>query len=77
MSYRPKLDPETDLAGATPESLALALLGKRREALRQRPGGESIEDDQQHASSRREISSMRSDISSKRRSMDDKSEAGG
>jgi hypothetical protein len=27
--YKPKLDPDVDLAGATPETLALALLGKK------------------------------------------------
>ena len=27
--YSPKLDPKRDLAGATPETLALALLGRR------------------------------------------------
>ncbi len=29
MTYRPKLDPKRDLVGATPETLALALLGKK------------------------------------------------
>ena len=29
MTYRPKLDPKRDLAGATPETLVLALLGKK------------------------------------------------
>lgn len=27
--YRPKLEPDVDLAGATPETLALALLGRK------------------------------------------------
>lgn len=27
--YKPKLDPDVDLAGATPETLALALLGRK------------------------------------------------
>lgn len=33
MTYRPKLDPKRDLAGATPETLALALLGKKPKKL--------------------------------------------
>lgn len=40
---RPMLDPERDLAGATPETLARALLRPLR---RPRPGGESIVSDQ-------------------------------
>lgn len=38
---KPMLDPARDLAGATPETLALARLG-RREPLRPRPGGRPL-----------------------------------
>ena len=43
--YKPKLDPERDLAGATPETLALALLGKRP-PLRPGPGGQAVVGDE-------------------------------
>lgn len=39
--YIPKLDPDRDLAGAKPETLALALLG-RKPQLRPGSGGETI-----------------------------------
>ena len=39
MKYRPKLDPKVDLAGATPETLARALLRNR---LRPRPAGKPV-----------------------------------
>ena len=41
MTYRPKLDPKVDLAGATPEKLARALF-RRVEPLRPSPGGKSV-----------------------------------
>ena len=41
---RPVLDPERDLKGATPETLARALLRNRN--LRPRPGGKPIVGDQ-------------------------------
>ena len=40
----PMLDPKRDLAGATPETLALALLGKPPSG--PRPGGESVVPDE-------------------------------
>ena len=43
--YSPKLDPKIDLAGATPETLMLALLG-RCEPLRPRPGVEAVVGDE-------------------------------
>lgn len=45
MSYRPKLDPKVDLKGATPETLAKALL-RRVEPLRPRPTGKPVVGDQ-------------------------------
>ena len=45
MPYRPKLDPKVDLAGATPETLALALLGKRP-PLRSGAGGQPVVGDE-------------------------------
>lgn len=33
MAWKPMLDPERDLAGATPETLALALLGRKPKGL--------------------------------------------
>ena len=44
MSRAPMLDPARDLAGATPETLALALLGG--EPSRPRAGGESVVGDE-------------------------------
>ena len=44
MPYRPKLDPKVDLAGATPETLARALL-RRVEPLRPRPRGKPVVSD--------------------------------
>ena len=44
MPYRPKLDPARDLAGATPRTLALALLGKKPSASRAR--GEPVADNE-------------------------------
>lgn len=43
MKYRPKLDPKVDLAGATPETLARALL---RNPLRPRAGRKPVGADQ-------------------------------
>lgn len=43
MKYRPKLDPKVDLAGATPETLARALL---RNPLRPRAGRKPVVRDQ-------------------------------
>ena len=45
MRYRPKLDPKVDLKGATPETLARALL-RRVEPLRPRPAGKAVVGDQ-------------------------------
>ena len=45
MPYRPKLDPKVDLVGATPETLALALLGKRPQS-GARAGGEPVVGDE-------------------------------
>ena len=42
---KPMLDPKRDLAGATPETLARALL-RRTEPLRPRPGGEPVVGDE-------------------------------
>ena len=44
MKYRPKLDPKVDLAGATPVTLARALLRNRN--LRPGPGGKPVRRDQ-------------------------------
>ena len=43
MTYRPKLDPKVDLVGATPETLAAALL---RNPLRPRAGRKPVVGDQ-------------------------------
>lgn len=43
MKYRPKLDPKVDLAGATPETLAAALL---RSPLRPRARRKAVRADQ-------------------------------
>ena len=44
--YRTKLDPDWDLAGATPETLALALLGKKPQVC---PGASNEPPDVRHA----------------------------
>ena len=45
MTYRPKLDPKVDLAGATPEKLARALF-RRVEPLRPRAGRKPVAGDE-------------------------------